>query len=264
MSTSATTVIMVSPSNSTVAVNVPVNGLVTLQEDTETQMNGFSIDTVNVAAAATIAMTVTARHGTVRLTYNGSLQVHEGDAHAASSTLKFSGSLSHVNSALTTLHFTPKKDFNGLWKNGGRAGYRGVVPASSLESLEVTAVATDNIDAKPLTPLATKSCMVSVEWVNDAPVISAPSVVSAKEDSDVALQPVKVTDVDASETIGGKIEVTVTASVGTVSLDTVAAARAALNFLDGVASGAPTLCRTPSPTGLSARPTPPPASLRCA
>merc|ERR1711871_1323775 len=41
--------------------------------------------------------------------------------------------------------------------------------------------------------------------------------------------------------MGGKIEVTIRASVGTVSLDTVAAARAALNFLEGFAAGAPTL-----------------------
>ena len=249
LTATASAPVVVSAAATGLVIHVPTNGLVVVTEDTATVISGFSLAATNLAATTVIDVTLVARHGTMRLVQQSELIVSSGDIDNGAPKIRFRGQLAHVNAALATLTYVSKANFNGLWKNDGRTDRAGAIPGTSLEAIELVAFAPDHGDAA--VPM-TKSCMVSVMWVNDPPVINAPAAVTTVEDTAVSLQSISVTDVDADEIVGGKVEVTITASTGTISMDLVVIARSAVRFLEGSGAASAKLRFEASPARINA------------
>lgn len=129
--------------------------------------------TMDPAPAADFQVTISASHGVISLnpasiasllfTYSDSYGAGAGDG-SADSTMTFQGSLAEINAALDGLVYSPTSNYNGadsidiVVNDRGQSGAGGARTANS-------------------------SISVNVRAVNDAPVVTAPSVANALEDS---------------------------------------------------------------------------------
>jgi hypothetical protein len=138
----------------------------TTAEDTEIAVTGLSITDADSPATLTLRVQTTA--GTARIATLGSTTVTAGANASADFTL--SGSLSAVNSALATLHFTPS-----LNQNNATSGFS---PQIVLTARDVT-----NNDAAVSLTVAS----LNVTPVNDAPNLSTGEARSLSEGGSAAL-----------------------------------------------------------------------------
>ena len=76
-------------------------------------------------------------------------------------------------------------------------------------------------------------CYVSVIAVNDAPKLYGPAELNLLEDESIELDGLKAVDVDLDEHIGGKAEVTMETTSGSISLKT----SSGLRFFEGTEKG---------------------------
>ena len=109
--------------------------------------NGISVDD---ADGDTLTLTLSVEHGTLTLSQTSGLTFVTGDG-TADATLKFSGSIADLNGALANLSYTPALNFNGD-------------DTLTLSSDDGTA------------PAVTSTVAITVNAVNDAPVVESVSI----------------------------------------------------------------------------------------
>lgn len=195
------------------AVNdAPVNsvpGAQSLTEDGTLNLTGFGVTDVD-ATNGFVQVTLSTSAGALSLAGTNNLSFNAGDG-TADSSMTFTGTLTDLNAALTTVSFTPAANFAGtatvtlLSNDLGNTGAGGAKQDSDPVALTVSAV-------------------------NDPPAISTPSAaLDTNEDTALTLTALTgtafaVTDVDATS-----VKVTMSITNGTLTLAT----RTNLTFLTG-------------------------------
>ena len=103
------------------------------------------------------------------------------------------------------------------------------VPVASLLGLTITPPADDNsdftltvsvssTDAPDTAETVSDTIDVTVNAINDAPVITVPAAQTTAEDTSLTITGISVSDVDVDETIGGELEATLSVTSGTITL----------------------------------------------
>ena len=126
-------------------------GSVKATEDTNFSFTGGNALSVADTDSGSLTVTLTVTNGTLTMTTLTGLTFTAGDG-TADTTMTFSGTIAALNTALATLTYTPNADYNG--------------PAS------LTFTVTDNVT----TPVV-KTVNITVNNVNDAPVINNPGTI---------------------------------------------------------------------------------------
>jgi len=188
--------------SSTVAITVnavndaPVNAVPVAQstnEDTAlifSNANGNALQVSDVDLGGNpIMVTLTVDSGALSLAQTTGLTFTAGSGSAAPS-MSFSGSVSAVNAALNGLGFTPGANFNG---------------AVQLQVTSSDGVLTTN-----------DVVAITVNAVNDAPVLTVPGLQSVNEDTDLPISGISISDVDVGS---GAVLVTLSAGSGVLSLN---------------------------------------------
>ena len=208
-----------------------VPGAQTTNEDTTLVFstaggNLISISDVD-AAGSPLQVTLTATNGTISLSQTTGLSFTAGDG-VADAVMTFTGTLADLNAALDGLNFAPTANFNGaaslqiVTSDQGNTGTGG--PQSDSDTVNIT-----------------------VNAVNDAPVNSVPGPQTTNEDTTLVFSSaggnrISISDVDAA---GNPLQVTLTATNGTISLSQSMACRFTAG--DGVADAAMTFTGKPTP-----------------
>ncbi|MHC4875658.1 MAG: Ig-like domain-containing protein [Planctomycetota bacterium] len=191
---------------------------------TITSANGNRIGVNDVdLGAGKLLVTLEVDHGTLRLFRTTGLVFSEGTG-IGDRTMTFSGGQTAVNLAIDGMIYTPD------------AGYVGMDTLSVLLDDQGSTG-----DGGPMT--ASQDIPITVTADNDAPVLTLPGTQSTNEDVNVVFASVNgnaiaVTDIDANETMGAQVQVTLGVSDGTLSLSTVAGL--SFMFSDGNGTGAGT------------------------
>ncbi|MDQ7016693.1 MAG: tandem-95 repeat protein, partial [Gammaproteobacteria bacterium] len=169
--------IIVTAVNDAPVLTVP--GAQVVNEDTDLPISGISINDVD-AGNGRVAVTLSAGSGVLSLTPNAGLIFTAGSGNQDSSMI-FNGTLSDVNAALASVVFyRPNLNFNGtdtISITVDDQGNSGVVSAAGT---------TDSA-----------SIAVTINAVNDAPVLTLPAAQTVAEDGVLALNNISVADVDA-------------------------------------------------------------------
>ena len=199
--------------NVTTANDAPVNTVPSSQSISEDNSLVFSTGNSNLISIAdvdggssSVQVTLTATHGTLTLSGTSGLSFSFSDANGtgagdgtADTTMTFRGTITNINAALGGLTYTPATNYNGsasveiITNDLGNAGYGG--PKTDTDSVSIT-----------------------VNAVNDAPVITVPGAQTVNEDGTLVLSPgngnaVSIADADAGSsalemTIGTNMYVT--------------------------------------------------------
>jgi hypothetical protein len=198
----------------TAANDAPVNavpGAQTIAEDNSLNLTGataIAISDVD-AGGASVQVTLTATNGTLTLSGTSGLTFSTGDG-TADASMTFTGTIADINTALDGMTYTPTGNFNGaasvtiVTDDLGNSGAGGALADSDSVSITVTAV-------------------------NDAPVNTVPGAQTMAEDSPLTFSGaavISISDVDAG---GASVQVTLTATNGTLTL----AGTAGLTFMSG-------------------------------
>ncbi len=200
LSASGNIPITVDPVNDPPVVTVP-STRVTL-EDTNLTITGISIADID-AGTGSVQVTLGLVNGIATLNGTTGLTFTVGDG-TQDPTMVFTGNLTNVNFALNGMVFRGTPDFNGnamvtvAVDDQGNTGTGG--PLTDVESFNVT-----------------------VQAVNDAPVITLPGPASGPEDTDLVIAGLVVNDVDVGT---GNCQLTLSVSQGRLILTTTAG----LNF----------------------------------
>lgn len=148
------------------------------------------------AGASSVKLTLTATEGTVTLATVSGLMFTSGSNGSAAMT--FTGTVASINAALNGMTFNPNLHFNGTAfldldiDDLGNTGFGG--PQMDSAQVEIT-----------------------VNSVNDAPVITFPSAPTLNEDDSVALGAISISDADIG---GGTADVMLSVMNGTLTLAT--------------------------------------------
>ncbi|MBL1173643.1 beta strand repeat-containing protein [Pantanalinema sp. GBBB05] len=157
-------------------------------EDLNLSISGISITDPDVATRdMTVSLSVV--NGVLSLGNTAGLNFSTGTAGTPTNNLVFTGTLAAINNALRSLIYRGSQDFNGtdaLTINVSDLGNTGNGVALS----------------------DTKVLAITVNPVNDAPVLTVPGTQSANENTDLRITGISITDVDA-----GSGNVTVSLSV---------------------------------------------------
>ncbi|MBF0451575.1 MAG: cadherin domain-containing protein, partial [Candidatus Magnetomorum sp.] len=160
--------------------------------------NAISISDVDAAANA-VQMTLTSSGGILTLSTTTGLTINSGSD--GSLFIKFSGTVSEINTALDGLAFSPTTDFSGT-----------ASITITVNDLGSTGSDGAKADSEVLT--------ITVNGVNDAPSISAPTTQTTDEDTAVEFSSASsngftIVDVDAST---DAIQITLNVTNGVISL----------------------------------------------
>ncbi|MDQ7015496.1 MAG: DUF4347 domain-containing protein, partial [Gammaproteobacteria bacterium] len=180
LSASSTVAITVNAVNDAPVLTLPAAQ--TVLEDGVLPLGGVQVSDVDVGAGV---MTVSLTLGDQQTVANGSLNlasstglVFAAGSSATGSTITFDGSLADINSALATLSYSANPNFNGTERlnvvvsDGGNAGSGGILSATGLVDIAITAV-------------------------NDAPILTVPGAQVVNEDTDLPISGISINDVDA-------------------------------------------------------------------
>ena len=189
--------------NPVVTVSAPYS----TAEDTGINITGVSVSDVDVdgtlAPNNTIKITLNAAHGAVSLNGTTNLAFSQGDG-TADATMTFTGTLVDVNTALSSLAYTPNLNYNGA------------------DAVTVTANDLFHTGVGGGTDVA-NSVGVTVSAVDDAPTLSLPGLQNATLGGSPLvfsagnLNQIQVSDLDAAEG-NGIIEVSLSVANGTLTL----------------------------------------------
>jgi Bacterial Ig domain/Bacterial cadherin-like domain len=163
------------------------------------------------AGTLPLQVILTATHGTLTLSQTDNLGFSTGDG-TDDPTMTFTGTITDINTALDGLTFDPTGDFNGMATLSITTDDQGDPAQSDTDTVQIT-----------------------VNAVNDAPVITAPTTETVDEDTSLTfpaggVHEVSIADVDAGT---AAIQVTLTATNGTLTL----ASTSGLDFTGGTGDG---------------------------
>ena len=168
-----------------------------VNEDTLRAITGISIHDVDVDPEDEIlAVTITTNNGILELDQDA-LDALESASGNGEKMVELHGNLNDLNTALGTLTYNPDTDFHG--------------PDSVVVTLDDQG---NTGQGEPLSDEATID--VDVVPLNDAPVVSVPTMVSTDEDQEVSIAGVSVSDVDIGT---GDVEVELKANFGVLNVD---------------------------------------------
>ncbi|MBF0272768.1 MAG: tandem-95 repeat protein [Magnetococcales bacterium] len=190
MSATATVTFTVAAVNDAPVITAPASATVT--EDVAATISGFAITDVDVGTG-TMQATLSATNGTLTLTSGSGVSVTSGADSSASMVI--TGTLTQLNTALGTLTYQGTANYNGS------------------ETLTLTVSDLGNTGSGNA-QTATASFTFTITAVNDAPVITQPTL-SATEDTALVISGLSVSDVDAGT---GTLQATLGVTNGTLTL----------------------------------------------
>ncbi|MBL1177965.1 beta strand repeat-containing protein, partial [Pantanalinema sp. GBBB05] len=184
--------INVTPVNDAPTLTVP--GTQTVDEDTNLTITGVSVTDID-AGSSPIRVNLTVTSGVLNVSSLPGLTITGNNSRIVSIT----GAADNVNSALSNFTYTGNANFSG---------------ADTL-----TIVANDNGNTGNGGALtATQTIGITVNAVNDAPLLTVPTSLTVAEDTNLTLSGITITDVDSG---AGTIELTLSATQGIINLATV-------------------------------------------
>ena len=176
-------------------------GAQTVNEDTALIFSGAGGNLITIsdsdAGAGTLEITLLVSQGTLSLGSASGLTFSTGDG-VSDATLVFSGTVADLNTALDGLRFSAGADYAGA-----------VTLQISVDDLGNTG------SGGALTANATVN--ITVDAVNDAPAVTAPSAQVAGSQA-VVFSTARGTQIRVSDLEGGTVQVTLTANSGAVTL----------------------------------------------
>jgi hypothetical protein len=188
----------------------------TINEDTALQISGMAITINDVDAGSfDVQITLSVNHGTLTRDPGAAVSSESGNG---TGTLTITASLTNVNDAIDPLTYQPGANFNG----------------SDTLSIFVSDLGHSG-SGGPLT--ATDAIGITVQPVNDAPVVTVPGAQSIPEDTSRGIGGVAVADLDAGS---NPIKVSLSVSSGTLTLNS----RTGLAFSVGDGVSDPTMTFT--------------------
>lgn len=194
--------------NDTPVLTVP--GAQSVDEDTNLAITGVSVaDDDAHQGTNQVTATLSVTSGTITLATVSGLTFNNGANGDPSMTIQ--GTLSEVNAAIATLNYKGNANFNGsdtLNVNFNDLGNFGTDPGNSGDGTNEQADATIAITVGP---------------INDAPTVTTPAGQNVTEDQTLTLSggtAITIGDVDADDTAGDTLTVTVNATSGTLTLGT--------------------------------------------
>ena len=173
-------------------------GSQTLNEDSSLTLSGsLSVSDVDVQASA-LSMTLTVTSGKLTLGTTSALAFTTGSG-AGDASMAFTGTLTATNAALSSVVYVPNANFNG--------GDTLTVVVTDQGAYGAGGVQQDS-----------RTVSITVQAVNDGPVLTAPSNLTTSEDVDLTISDVlSVADPDAAPQ---QVEVNVTVTQGRLWLAT--------------------------------------------
>lgn len=200
--------ITVNAINDTPVLTAP--GAQSVDEDTNLAITGVSVADVDAHLGTNqVTATLSVTNGTITLATTSGIGFDAGSDGAASMTIR--GTLSDVNAAIATLTYKGTANFNGndtLNINFNDLGNFGADPMATG----------GNADEQ-----ANASIAITVGPINDAPTVTPPAGQNVTEDQTLTLSgatAIVIGDVDADDTAGDTLTVTVSATSGTLTLAT--------------------------------------------
>ncbi len=185
--------IAVTPANDPPVITIP-SGNQSADQGANSAISGISIADPD-ADPSKVSVTLSAANGVLSLGFKTGLNFSQGTG-SQDGTMIFTGSLSDINNALSSLIYKSNSSFKGI----------------DTVSVSVN----DNGNTGVGGPLSdSKSIAVTVTPINKAPVITLPSSQSATEDTSLTISGISIGDVDGN---GGDVTVSLTAVNGTLSL----------------------------------------------
>jgi VCBS repeat-containing protein len=192
--------INVTPVNDAPTLTVP--GTQTVDEDTNLTIAGVSVTDID-AGSNPIRVNLTVTSGVLNVSSLPGLTITGNNSRIVSIT----GSTDNVNTALGNFTYTGNANFSGT------------------DTLTIVANDNGNIgNGGALT--ATQTIGITVNAVNDAPLLTVPTSLTVAEDTNLTLSGITITDVDSG---ASAINVTLSATQGTITLGTVPAGVAVSN-----------------------------------
>jgi ELWxxDGT repeat protein len=195
LSDTATIAVAVSPINQAPIISLPPTP--TGNEDTNVFISGISITDID-GFGGNVTVSLSAVNGVLTLNSTSGLTLLNGSG-IQDRTMVFRGPLALVNAALNNLVYLGNQDFNG----------------TDFITISVNDSLSPGTGGIPLSD--TKTLAITVNPVNDAPVLTVPATQTANENTNLRITGVRVSDVDAGN---GSLIVSLTAGNGTLSLGT--------------------------------------------
>ncbi|QZZ21474.1 tandem-95 repeat protein [Leptothermofonsia sichuanensis E412] len=195
LSDTATIAVAVSPINQAPIISLPPTP--TGNEDTNVFISGISITDID-GFGGNVTVSLSAVNGVLTLNSTSGLTLLNGSG-TQDRTMVFRGPLALVNAALNNLVYLGNQDFNG----------------TDFITISVNDSLSPGTGGIPLSD--TKTLAITVNPVNDAPVLTVPATQTANENTNLRITGVRVSDVDAGN---GSLIVSLTAGNGTLSLGT--------------------------------------------
>ncbi|MGI0487175.1 cadherin-like domain-containing protein [Pantanalinema rosaneae CENA516] len=184
--------INVTPVNDAPTLTVP--GAQTVDEDTNLTITGVSVTDID-AGTSPIRVNLTVTNGVLNVSSLPGLTITGNNSRIVSIT----GSVDNVNTALGNFNYLGNANFNG--------------------TDTLTIVANDNGNTGNGGALtATQTIGITVNAINDAPLLTVPTSLTVAEDTNLTLSGITITDVDSG---ASTIEIALTATQGTITLGTV-------------------------------------------
>jgi ELWxxDGT repeat protein/VCBS repeat-containing protein len=196
LSDSQTLAITVTPINKPPIITLPPAQVAS--EDTSLTISGISIGDID-GNGGNVTVSVSAVNGVVSLNSTSGITILTGTG-SQDRNLTFTGTLASVNAVLNSLAYLGSKDFNG----------------SDLITIEVNDSVSTGSGGIPLSDVRTLA--VTVNPVNDAPVLTVPGAQAANENTNLRITGVSISDVDAGS---GNVTVNLSAGNGTLSLTSI-------------------------------------------
>ncbi|KPA18747.1 Na-Ca exchanger/integrin-beta4 domain protein, partial [Candidatus Magnetomorum sp. HK-1] len=194
-----TVMLTVNTINDTPTITMPSNQS-TNEESLLTLESGNAISITDVdAAGGSVQLTLTSMGGTIALTTTSNLTINSGINGTA--FINVTGTITAINTALDGLSFTPTTDFSG----------------TASITINVNDLGNTGPDGNKS---ASSTLTITVNGINDAPVVSGPSTQTTNEDTIIIFSSgnsnsITVVDVDA---LTDPIQTTVTVTNGVISL----------------------------------------------
>ncbi|WP_421658339.1 Ig-like domain-containing protein [Leptothermofonsia sp. ETS-13] len=189
--------VQVTPVNQPPIITLPPAPIAS--EDTSLAIAGISIADID-GLGGNVTVSLSAVNGVVSLNSTAGLNLLTGDG-VQDRNIAFSGPLALVNAALNNLVYLSDRDFNG----------------TDFITVNVSDSVSPGSGGVPLSD--TRTLTITVNPVNDAPVLTVPGAQTANENTNLRITGISIRDVDAT---GGSLTVSLSAENGTLTLGTTA------------------------------------------
>ncbi|MCL6434297.1 MAG: tandem-95 repeat protein [Leptolyngbyaceae cyanobacterium HOT.MB2.61] len=193
LSDSKTIAVQVTPVNQPPIITLPPAPVAS--EDTNLAIAGISIADID-GLGGNVTVSLSAVNGVLSLNSTAGLNLLTGDG-TQDRNIAFSGPLALVNAALNNLVYLGDRDFNG----------------TDFITVNVSDSVSPGSGGVPLSD--TRTLTVTVNPVNDAPVLTVPGAQMANENTNLRITGISVSDVDATS---DNLTVSLSAGNGTLTL----------------------------------------------